>query len=226
MKKLIVSTMALLCLAMLLPAAAMGKKPQQASVTILYVDKDNSNTTIATAEFIPDGPGHYTLDNSSPVITDNLPTGYGLVEGNHYVINVDQNGRISPDTVRFKVQHVAVTPAPTATPAPTVEPTATPAPTAEPTATPAPTAEPSATPAPTAEPTATPAPTAEPTATPAPTEEPTATPAPTAKPTATPAPTATPESSGEYDPPKSGDVSVIFTALSAIAAAGMLLRRR
>ena len=86
---------------------------------------------------------------------------------------------------------------------------------------PTPTVEPTATPVPTVEPTATPVPTVEPTATPTPTVEPTATPVPTVKPTATPD-----SGNADYEPPKSGDASVLFSALSAIAAAAVFLRRR
>ena len=234
MKKLTLSIAAIMCLMLVLPALSMAKKPQQNHVEILYVDKEDSNTVIASAEFLPQGPGRYVLDNESTVVKENLPEGYELLEGNHFVINVHNDGRPSPDTVKFKVQAVS----PETTPAPTAEPTATPAPTAEPTATPAPTAEPTATPAPTAEPTATPAPTTEPTATPAPTAEPTATPTPTAEPTATPAPTATPKptvkptasptpgSDAEYEAPKSGSPSVLFAAMGAITAAAAFLRRR
>ncbi len=238
MKERTLSVIMLICL-LVLPAAAMGKTPQKHSVDILYVDKDNSNSVVAVWEFIPEGPGSYTLDNDSPVVLQGLPAGYGLLEGNHYVITVDEKGRISPNTVKFKVKHIAVTPSPTVeptvTPVPTVEPTVTPVPTVEPTATPVPTAEPTATPVPTVEPTTTPVPTVEPTATPVPTVEPTSTPVPTAKPTATPAPTvkptvspsATPDSEAtDYDTPKSGDASVLFTALSAIAAAAAFLRRK
>ena len=242
MKKWTISIIAL-CLLLVLPAMAMGKKPQDRSVTILYVDEDNSNNVVATWEFIPEGPGSYTLDNDSAAVIQGLPQGYGLLEGNQYTITVHSDGRISPDTVKFKVKHIAVDPTPTveptATPVPTVEPTATPVPTVEPTATPVPTVEPTATPVPTAEPTATPVPTVKPTATPVPTVKPTATPVPTVKPTVKPTatpvptvkptvkPTATPGSGNvEYDPPKSGDASIIYTALSAIAAAAVFLRRK
>ena len=245
MKKRTISVIAVVCLLLALPAMAMGKKPQDRAVTILYVDQDNSNNVVAEWEFIPEGPGSYTLNNDSAAVIQGLPQGYGLLEGNQYTITVQRDGRISPDTVRFKVKHIAVVPsptveptatpvptvAPTATPVPTVAPTATPVPTVEPTATPVPTVEPTATPVPTVTPTATPVPTVAPTATPAPTVKPTATPVPTVAPTATPAPTvkptATPDSGEvDYDPPKSGDASVTFIALSAISAAAVFLRRR
>ena len=266
MKKLIISTAALMCLLLILPTIAMGKKPQINSVDILYVDND-SNSIVAAWEFIPEGPGIYTLDNDSAVIIQGLPNGYGLLEGNNYTITVYRDGRVSPSTVKFKVKHIAVTPTPTieptttpvptveptvtpvptveptatpvptveptATPVPTMEPTATPVPTVEPTATPVPTVEPTATPVPTVEPTTTPVPTVEPTATPVPTVEPTATPSPAVKPTATPVPTITPAPSAtpdsdtvDYDAPKSGDASVLLTALTAIAAAAAFLRRK
>ena len=245
MKKRTISVIAVVCLLLALPAMAMGKKPQDRAVTILYVDHANSNNVVAEWEFIPEGPGGYILDNDSAAVIQGMPLGYGLLEGNHYTITVHSDGRISPDTVRFKVRHVAVAPTPTAeptaTPVPTVEPTATPVPTVEPTATPVPTVEPTATPVPTVEPTSTPVPTVEPTATPVPTVEPTATPVPTVKPTATPVPTvkptatpvptvkptAAPDSEDvDYDPPKSGDASVTFIALSAISAAAVFLRRK
>ena len=196
MKKRTISVIVVVCLLLALPAIAMGKKPQINHVDILYVDIDNSNSVVAAWEFTPEGPGSYVLDNDSPAVIQGLPQGYGLLEGNHYTITVHHDGRISPDTVKFKVKHIAVAPTPTveptATPAPTAEPTVTPAPTVEPTITPAPTAEPTVTPAPTVEPTVTPAPTVEPTVTPAPTVEPTVTPAPTVEPTVTPVPTVEP----------------------------------
>ena len=124
------------------------------------------------------------------------------------------------------------TPAPSASPAPTVTPapTTTPAPstTPEATTTPAPSTTPEATttPAPstTPEATTTPAPTVTPapTTTPAPSTSPETTPAPTAAPeaTASPAPTATPEPGLG---PKTGDagVSALWFALPALSALGL-----
>ncbi|MDD6045037.1 MAG: hypothetical protein PUC76_05275 [Clostridia bacterium] len=220
MKKRMISVITVLCLLMVMPTMAMGRKPEEKAVTILYVDRDNHNSVIATAEFIPEGPGSYVLDNDSEVVVKGLPEGYGLLEGNYYVITVSKDGNISPDTVRFKIQHVAVS-----TPEPTVEPTATPVPTVEPTVTPVPTVEPTVTPVPTVEPTATPVPTVEPTVTPVPTVEPTVTPVPTVEPTVTPVPTVTPTPEAT-EAPKSGDPSVMFTALSAIFGAALLLKRR
>jgi len=215
MKKRTISVIAAVCLLLVLPAIAQGKKPLTNYVEILYVDIDNSNSVVGTWEFVPEGPGSYTLNNDSTAVIQGLPLGYGLLEGNHYTITVSPDGKISPNTVRFKVKHVAVSPTPT------VEPSATLVPTAEPTATPAPTVEPTATPVPTVEPTATPVPTVEPTATPVPTVKPTATPVPTVKPTAAPD-----SEDVDYDPPKSGDASVTFIALSAISAAAVFLRRK
>ena len=165
MSKRTISVMVVICLLLALPAMATGKKPQDNFVTILYVDQDNGNDVVGTWEFIPEGPGSYTLDNDSAVILQGLPQGYGLLDGNRYTITVHRDGRISPSTVKFKVKHVAVSPTPT------VEPTATPVPTVK--------------------------------------------------------PTATPDSgNADYEPPKSGDASVLFSALSAIAAAAVFLRRR
>jgi len=150
--------------------------------------ENNGNTDVISLGSIGLEPGTYQIR----WVSRNLA--FGSDTGSEFFA-VDDLNLYASEVIRLPTP----TPAPTATPEPTVVPTPVPEPTAtpEPTQAPTPVPEPTATPEPTQAPTPVPEPTAtpEPTVVPTPVPEPTATPEPTQAPTPVLEPTATPEPS-------------------------------